>query len=99
MIVGTAVVTIVVSRAARKTAMHRDPIIRATLPLLRSGAEGWLCGFFSPVGGKSATFSSDEVAVLASLGFSDNGSPTLVSVLVAPGPAAVASATPSSFSA
>ena len=70
------------------------------MPLLRSGAEGWPCGFSSTAGGDSPTFSSDEEgAVLASLGFSDNGSPMLVSLLVAPGPAAVASATPSSFSA
>ena len=67
--------------------------------MLRSGAEGWPCGGFSPVGGESTTFSSDEAAMLAWLGFSDNGSPTLVSLVVAPGPAAVASATPSSFSA
>ena len=70
------------------------------MPLLRSGAEGGPWGFSSAGGGESTTFSSeDEGAVLASLGFSDNGSPTLVSLSVAPGPAAVASATPSSFSA
>ena len=70
------------------------------MPLLRSGAEGCPWGFSSPAAGESTTFSSDdEGVVLASLGFSDNGSPTLVSLLVAPGPAAVASASPSSFSA
>ena len=74
-------------------------MIKAILPALLSGAAG--CpDFSSAIGERSTTFSSeDEGSGLLSFAFSGNGWLTWISLWEAPGPAPVASATSSSFSA